>query len=221
MNNQKTGIETLEKTLNFYGLPYEMTGNKYPMNITEMSILGITYRDMSAWDVESFNLMNDALITCIEEENMNIRQLRTFVEKYNMTPSEVSGEYVKESYYNSHCKLTDLLQNALKSISYAQSKFEAVFDERATHEFKSTESAFLYNDLYITPCILKVIISEAWKNCTKESQREYLERFYNGNKTDIKTIINDCLADMFNKNDLERLTYLDDLRMNDLQRLGL
>lgn len=212
MNNQKTGIASLEKLLNYYGIEYTMQGNKYPLNITNMNILGVQFDNVSAWDVDMFHEFVDYLTCLIEDEGMTIKELKKELKGYLLSPSDVSGEYVKESYRNSHENLYNLLQNVLKGSMYAQGKFESVFDKRVTHEFKSTESAFLYKGYYVTPCILRSILELAWNDCTKESQKQYLQKFYNGNKTDFKTIANDCLSDMFNKNDIERLTMLDDLR---------
>ena len=212
MNNQKSGILELESTLNMYGLEYTMTGKHYPMNITSMEILNRPLTT-TTWDCEDFKMLADALKICIEDEGMTIKELRQYIEEFNMSPCDISGEYVKESYQNSHAGLVELLKNALKGISYAQDKFQTVFDARATHEFKSTESAFIYKGYYVTPCILRSILELAWNDCTKESQKQYLQRFYNGNKTDFKTIANDCFADMFNKNDISRLSMIDDLRI--------
>ena len=101
---------------------------------------------------------------------------------------------------------------ATNDIKIAQDKFESVFDKRATHEFKSTESAFLYKGYYITPCILRSVIELAWNDCGKSEQKQYLERFYNGQKQNIVTIATDCLADMFNHDNIERLIMIDNLR---------
>lgn len=212
MNNQKSGIATLEETLNMYDLEYSMTGKHYPMNITSMEILNRPLTT-TTWDCDDFKMLSDALVICIEELDMTKKELRQFIEEFDMSPCEVSGEYVKESYRNSHAGLVDLLKNALKGISYAQDKFTSVFDARATHEFKSTESAFIYKGYYITPCILRDIIELAWKDCKKEYQKEFINKFYNGNKTDFKTIANDCLADMFNNDNVERLSLINDYKV--------
>ena len=212
MNNQKSGILELENILNMYGLEYSMTGKHYPMNITSMEILNRPLTT-TTWDCEDFKMLADALKICIEDEGMTTKELRQYIEEFNMSPCDISGEYVKESYRNSHASLYDLLQKVLKGCMYAPEKFESVLDKRASHEFKSTESAFLYKGYYITPCILRSVIEYAWNDCEKESQRKYLEKYYNGKKQNIVTIASDCLSDMFNKNDIERLTMLDDLRV--------
>ena len=212
MNNQKNGIANLENLLSYYGLEYTMTGKNYPVNITNMNILGVQFDNVSAWDLDMFHEFVDYLKCLIEDEGMTIKELKKELRGYLLSPSDVSGEYVKESYRNSHANLYDLLQNVLKGISYAQDKFESVFDKRATHEFKSTESAFLYKGYYITPCILRSVIELAWNDCGKAEQKQYLEKFYNGQKQNIQTIATDCLADMFNKDDISRLTMIDNLR---------
>ena len=212
MNNQKSGIATLENTLNNYGIEYTMTGKNYPLNITSMEILNRPLTT-TTWDCEDFKMLADALTICIEDMGMTKKQLRQYIEEFDMSPSEVSNEYVKESYRNSHAGLVDLLKNALKGSMYAQDKFATVFDARATHEFKSTESAFIYKGYYITPCILRDIIELAWNDCKKEYQKEYLQKFYNGEKQNIKTIASDCLADMFNKDDISRLSLINDYKV--------
>jgi hypothetical protein len=122
-------------------------------------------------------------------------------------------EYVKESYRNTKEKLITLLANAMNDCKIAKDKFENVYNARIEHVYSSVESAFLYNDYYyITPCILQSVINSVWNDCTKENQKEFLNKFYNGNKADIKTIANDCLFDMFNNNNIERLTMLDEFR---------
>jgi hypothetical protein len=144
---------------------------------------------------------------------MNKKQIRQYIEEFDMSPSDVSNEYVKESYRNSHANLVDLLKNALKGSMYAQDKFISVFDKRATHEFKSTESAFIYKGYYITPCILRDIIELAWNDCKKQYQIEYFNKYYNGEKQNIKTIASDCLSDMFNKDDISRLSLINDYKV--------
>ena len=124
-----------------------------------------------------------------------------------------SKNYVKDSYQFSKNKLITLLANGMKNIRIAQDKFTNTFDARIKHVYTNTESAFIYNGYYITPCILFVIIKEAWKSIDKNKQNEFLKRFYEGKKTDIKKIADDCLFNMFNNNDIERLTMLDELRL--------
>lgn len=212
MNNQKNGIACLENLLSYYNLEYTMTGKNYPVNITNMNILGVQFDNVSAWDLDMFYEFVDYLKCLIEDEGMTIKELKKELKGYLLSPSDVSGEYVKDSYRNTHMSLSELLMKATNDIKIAQDKFESVFDKRATHEFKSTESAFLYKGYYITPCILRSIIELAWNDCEKQSQKEYLQKFYNGQKQNIQTIATDCLADMFNKDDISRLTMIDNLR---------
>ena len=212
MNNQKNSIYNLEKLLNSYGLPYELTGKNYPNCITSMSILGVNIDIVSVWDNEDFRELESFLTCCIEDEGMTFKELKEILKVYDLSNTDITNTYVKDSYQNSHAGLVELLQNVLKGSMYAQDKFESVLDKRATHEFKSTESAFLYKGYYVTPCILRSVIEYAWNDCTKENQRKYLEKYYNGQKQNIVTIASDCLSDMFNKNDIERLTMIDNLR---------
>lgn len=218
MNIQTQGIAELENTLQFYGLDYSMTGNKYPQNITSMEILKIPFTT-TTWTLEDFSELVSYIVCCIEDENMTMKQLKKELASYDLSNSEITSEYVKDSYQNTHMSLSDLLIKATNDIKVAQSKFESVFDKRATHEFKSTESAFLYKGYYITPCILRSIIELAWNDCKKDSQKEYLQKFYNGQKQSIQTIATDCLADLFNKNDIERLTMIDNFRVKDSERV--
>ena len=189
-----------------------MTGKNYPTNITSMEILN-RHLTTTTWDCEDFETLTTALTICIEELGMNKKQIRQYIEEFDMSPSDVSNEYVKESYRNSHDNLVDLLKNALKGSMYAQDKFISVFDKRATHEFKSTESAFIYKGYYITPCILRDIIELAWNDCKKQYQIEYFNKYYNGEKQNIKTIASDCLSDMFNKDDVSRLSLINDYKV--------
>lgn len=212
MNIQTKGIANLENLLKFYNLEYTMTGKNYPTNITSMEILNRPLTT-TTWDNEDFETLTTALTICIEELGMNKKQLRQYIEEFDMSPSDVSNEYVKESYSNSHANLVDLLKNALKGSMYAQDKFISVFDKRATHEFKSTESAFMYKGYYITPCILRDIIELAWNDCKKQYQIEYFNKYYNGVKQNIKTIASDCLSDMFNKDDVSRLSLINDYKV--------
>ena len=236
MNNQKNGIACLENTLQQYEIEYNMYGKLYPNNITELTILGVTFHDMSAWDVESFMELNSAIKECIED-GMTYKKLKKFIADYDMSMSDVAEEYVKESYRNSHASLTTLLENAIKGSSYAQDKFESVFTESVTHEFKTTESAFLYKGLYITPCILKSVIGYAWADVVNKN--EYIEKYYGSienfnheidlrieNKSkirnraksksdkEIELIATDCLADLFNNDNIERLIMIDSLRVD-------
>ena len=212
MNIQTKGIANLENLLKFYNLEYTMTGKNYPTNITSMEILNRPLTT-TTWDCEDFETLTTALTICIEELGMNKKQIRQYIEEFDMSPSDVSNEYVKESYRNSHANLVDLLKNALKGSMYAQDKFISVFDKRATHEFKSTESAFIYKGYYITPCILRDIIELAWNDCKKQYQIEYFNKYYNGEKQNIKTIASDCLSDMFNKDDVSRLSLINDYKV--------
>jgi hypothetical protein len=131
----------------------------------------------------------------------------------------VFGEYVKDSYMSTYVNLNNLLQVAIKGCGYAQDKWQGVFDERINHEYKSTESAFLYNGYYITPYILTSLINKAWSELTKENQKEYLDKFYNGQKIKTNDIVNDCLFDMFNNDSIERLTVMEGLRSH--ERIGV
>ena len=94
MNNQKSGIATLEETLNMYDLEYSMTGKHYPMNITSMEILNRPLTT-TTWDCDDFKMLSDALVICIEELDMTKKELRQFIEEFDMSPCEVSGEYVE------------------------------------------------------------------------------------------------------------------------------
>ena len=76
MNNQKTGIASLEKLLNYYGIEYTMHGNTYPLNITNMNILGVQFDNVSAWDVDMFHEFVDYLTCLIEDEGMTIKELK-------------------------------------------------------------------------------------------------------------------------------------------------
>ena len=212
MNNQTKGIACLENALKTSGLDYSMTGKHYPQNITSM-IIAKTPMTTTTWEGSDFiDLANK--IMYMYDEDYTIKDMKRFIASYDISMTDASGEYVKDSYRNSHEKLTDLLKNALKDISYAQDKFQSVFDARATHEFKSTESAFLYKGYYITPCILRDIIELAWNDCTKQQQREYLKRFYNNDcKISIKELATDCLSDMFNHNNIDRLIMIDNFRL--------
>lgn len=212
------GIASLEKLLNYYGLEYSMTGAKYPHNITSMEILGVPFTT-SAWFIDDFMELVDYLTFLIEDEGMTLKQLKNKLSKYDLSNTEITCEYVKDSYRNTHMSLAELLMKATNDIKIAQDKFESVFDKRATHEFKSTESAFLYNGYYITPCILRSIIELAWNDCEKQSQKEYLQKFYNGQKQNVQTIATDCLADMFNNNDISRLIMIDNFRIKDNERV--
>ena len=218
MNIQTRGIANLENCLKSNFLTYELIGKHYPQNITSMEILGVPMTT-TTWDCEDFEILTGFITECIED-GMNLKELKKELRTFDASPTDVSGEYVKESYRNSHMGLHDLLLNALKGISYAQDKFTTVFDARATHEFKSTESAFIYKGYYITPCILRDIINLAWNDCTKEQQKQFLSKFYNDcKKVDIKTIATDCLADMFNNNNIDRLLMIDNFRLSNSARV--
>lgn len=210
MNIQTQGIACLENALKTSGLTYSMVGKHYPQNITSM-IIAKTPMTTTTWDSSDFKDLAEKIMYMYNED-YTMKDMKKFIAGYDVSMTDVSGEYVKDSYQNSHASLYDLLQNALKGSMYAQEKFESVLDKRATHEFKSTESAFLYKGYYVTPCILRSVIEYAWNDCKKENQRKYLEKYYNGQKQNIVTIASDCLSDMFNKNDISRLTMIDNLR---------
>lgn len=220
MNIQTQGIACLENALKTSGLTYTMVGKHYPQNITSM-LIGKTSLTTTTWDSSDFKDLAEKIMYMYDED-YTMKDMKNFIASYDVSMTDASGEYVKDSYRNSHAKLTDLLKNALKDIAYAQDKFQTVFDARATHEFKSTESAFLYKGYYITPCILRDIIELAWKDCTKEQQKEYLKRFYNNDcKIDIKTLASDCLADMFNHDNVDRLIMIDNFRLANIKGVGV
>lgn len=127
-----------------------------------------------------------------------------------------SKEYVKDSYKNSKDNLLHLLAIAMNDCKLAQNKFDDTYNTRINHDFSSVESAFLYKGYYITPYILQAVIEQTWKSCTKAQQNAYLQKYY-AEKVNIKTIANDMLSDMFNNNNVERLTYMDDLRFNNIE----
>lgn len=220
MNIQTKGIACLEDALKTTGLDYSFTGKCYPKNITSM-IIAKTPMTTTTWDSSDFKDLAEKIMYMYNED-YTMKDMKKFIASYDVSMTDASGEYVKDSYRNSHMSLHDLLLNALKGISYAQDKFQTVFDARATHEFKSTESAFLYKGYYITPCILRDIIELAWNDCTKEQQREYLSKFYNDcKKVDIKTLATDCLSDMFNHDNIDRLIMIDNFRLQNTKGVGV
>ena len=121
------------------------------------------------------------------------------------------GEYVKESYNNSKYLLSDLLNMTMKECAYAVEKWADVVDKRITHNYKSTESAFIYKGYYITPCILRSVINNAIKSIDKNKMQTFYNEYYNGNKVKNDVIIHDCLNDLFNNDNNARLMLLDDL----------
>lgn len=332
MNNQKSGLEVMERVLTSKSIPYSLTGQHYPVNITSMVVNNVHFA-VTAWECSDFmvfceflehitplnipyelfkkelfafsnlavNIDVDEVINSLDQlrymiiedftyKNIGLLGSKSFINRkmrYNkkfvsmkriivneyknldidMFKLNINAEldikyikslvlnlkkfytliynnacqrlqacehiekrlneieniihkcgfysrnYVKDSYQHSKNKLITLLANAMKNIAIAQDKFTDVFDKRIKHEFSSVESAFIYKGYYITPVILFVVIKEAWKSIDKIKQAEFLNKFYNGKSIKIDKIANDCLNNMFNNNNIEMLTMLDELRL--------
>ena len=156
------------------------------------------------FDKEDVDMITDLLINYDGIKDVK----RVFT---NDTMTACMGEYVKDSYQESKYTLADLLEMSMKECSYAVEKWSDVVDKRITHNFKSTESAFIYRGYYITPCIIAKVMNSVLKAITKTSMQMYYDVYYSGNKVKNDTIINDCLTDLFNNDNNERLLMLDDL----------
>lgn len=188
------------------------------------------------WDNSDFFEMTSCIDACMDF--MTYKQLDKYMQKYDNSITDTSGEYVKDSYMNGHAKLVDMLNQAIKTCGYAVEKWQDVATARAEHVFKSTESAFLHNGLYITPCMLRDVISCVWATLDNDQQKQYINKFYGNDfenqkiriskkntvtcraksKSDIENdlIATDILNDFFNKNDLSRLSYIDELRQQNM-----
>lgn len=191
---------------------------------------------ITTWDNDSFYEMTSCIDACMDF--MTLKQLDAYMQEYDTSMTDTAEQYVKDSYMNSHAKLSDMLKQAINTCGYAVEKWQHVIDARAEHVFKSTESAFLYNDLYITPCMLRDVISCVWLTLDNDQQKAYINKFYGDdfenqkariskknkvtnqtkNKIDLENdlIATDILDDFFNKNDLSRMAFIDELRKQNM-----
>ena len=189
---------------------------------------------IQTWDNADFYEMTSCLDACMDF--MTLKQIDEYMQDYDTSMTDVEGEYVKDSYMFSKEKLIVLLQQAIKTCGYAVSKWQDVRKADAEHIFKSTESAFIHNGYYITPCMLRDVIACVWCTLDNEQQKQYISKFYGNDfenqknriskkntvtgrtksKIDLENdlIATDILDDFFNKNDYSRLTYIDDLRIS-------
>jgi hypothetical protein len=205
--NLKKSLDNLKDACMLHAYNLDLIGGDGETICNEIKIDNFTLGHVRTLDNDDIDMLTDVLINYGLEEVK-----RVFSE---ISPCDVFGEYVKDSYMSTYVNLNDLLKVAIKGCGYAQDKWQGVFDERINHEYKSTESAFLYNGYYITPYILTSLINKAWSELTKENQKEYLNKFYNGNKVKVNEIANDCLFDMFNNDSIERLTVMEGLRSHE------
>lgn len=136
-------------------------------------------------------------------------EVKNVFRKENASMSQALGEYVKDSYNYSKEKLSNIFEQVLKGCSYAVDKFETLKDVRVSHTY-TTDSAFLFNGYYITPCILQSVINEGLQRLNKSSMELYMD-IYGYTKKDYKGMTNDIMHDYFVENNTDRLSMIDDL----------
>lgn len=211
-NVQTSGIAEVKKVCTEYDIACQFEGNALPVTASHLDIMGVNFNNLSAWYNDEMLELASFVRCCIEDEGMTYKQLKKELVNYNQEGwLELFGAYSKESYQESLYRLKDLLQMSLKECSYAIEKWGDVKNKAITHEFKSTESAFIYKGYYITPCIIKHAINSVLRKIKANDMCKYYALYYAGNKVKNDTIINDCLSDLFNNDNNERLTMLDEL----------
>ena len=201
------GIKNLTKVCNEYGLKLScMPHEKYPTQAwLNFSIEGVNFKS-NEFDNDDYNNIADAVSIWADTLSMP-----KFIEELKLMAtvniwSDTFEEYVKESYRFSKSNLKNLLNIALNQCSYAVDRWQDLADKKANYKFTDCHSAFLYKGYYITPYIMTVTLNEAIKNMKKAKRLQILfNLYYNGNKVNNDTIINDTLNDLFNNDNNERL----------------
>lgn len=211
-NLQTSGINAVMDVCKEYDIACQFEGKSMPTCASSLDVHGVHFNSLNQWDADGLKELASFVRCCIEDEGMTSKQLKKELINYNQEGwLELFGAYCKESYQESLYSLKDLLQMSLKECSYAVDKWQDVADKRASHEFKSTESAFIYKGYYITPCIIKHAVNSILKKIKADDMCKYYALYYAGNKVKNDTIINDCLSDLFNNDNNERLQMLDEL----------
>ena len=83
-------------------------------------------------------------------------------------------------------------------------KFETLKDVRVSHAY-TTDSAFLYNSYYITPCILKAVINEYLRQVEPKQLHDFMITYGYKNS---KSITEDLMHDYFVNGSVEKMNKL-------------
>lgn len=205
-NTCAEGIKLMKKTCEEIGLEYSYEGNDDCL--TSLTIEGYTMTSMSCWDMSDYENLCDCLNAWSFLPYKELKKnLKEFIKVGWL---ELFGSYCKESYKRTHYKLTDLLTIAMKDCGYALEKYGDIKNKALTHEYKSTESAFIYKGYYITPCMLRNVINNVLRKLSICDLNKFYNLYYDGKKPQKDVIANDCLNDLFNNDNMERLQVLDD-----------
>lgn len=216
-NLQTSGINAVMDVCKEYDIACQFEGKSMPTCASSLDIHGVHFNSLNQWDADGLKELASFIRCCIEEEGMTSKQLKKELINYNTEGwLEIFGEYAKDSYQDSLYSLKDLLKLAMNECAYAVDKWQDVADKRASHEYKSTESAFIYKGYYITPCILKHALNSVIKNIKNDNMIKFYALYYGGCKVKNDVIIEDCLKDLFVNDSNERLVMLDELSGHEL-----
>lgn len=199
----KKVLDNLKDACELHAIPLELIGGDGVNICNSIVIDGYQIDNIRSFDAEDINMMVDLLI------NYDMDDLKNVFRQENASMSQALGEYVKDSYNYSRDKLSNIFKQALKGCSYAVNKFETLKDVRVSHVY-TTNSAFLYNGYYITPCILQSVINEGLRMLNPSSMSMYMD-VYGYNKKDYKGMTKDIMDDYFMNNTMDRLTMIDEL----------
>lgn len=205
----ESGIKKVLSLCDEVGLDVHYEGMHAPRCLSSLTIEGVTIDKMTDWDASDYENLQD----CIDAwSSLPYKEFKKELKAFsNVGWLELFGEYAKDSYQDALYSLKDLLQMSLRECGYAVDKWQDVADKRASHVYKSTESAFIYKGYYITPCILKHVINSVLKKIDSKNMLKFYALYYSGCKVKNDTIIHDCLNDLFNNDSNEKLVMLDEL----------
>ena len=205
----ESGIKKMLVACDEIGLSVSFEGAHAPRCLSSLTIEGVTIDKMTDWDASDYENLTDCICAWSEyPQKQFIKELREFA---CVGWLDLFGSYAKDSYQDALYSLKDLLKLAMNECAYAVDKWQDVADKRASHEYKSTESAFIYKGYYITPCILKHALNSVIKNIKNNDMIKFYALYYGGCKVKNDVIVEDCLKDLFVNDSNERLTMLDEL----------
>ena len=126
--------------------------------------------------------------------------------------------YSKDSYRDACYSLLDLINMAINEASLscelAKSMYTTLAYKTINHKFTSHKSAFIWHDMYITPCNLFKTYKKAIMGMNKDDLQKYFNQYYDCKIIDFDIMVDDIFNDLFNHDNNERLVFLNNLNNN-------